>query len=377
MSVEIILPKPMATGVKRRVDLAGGLDGHIFAVAQAKNPLHFFNMNAELLIRMSHFYLVGNHNCPVPYGLLSDDHYSKRLVFYQEKFVKFLGEGTTNDKLQKFCFGRDTVNFETEKILIDGNYLNRVLHAHCKLKLLQFRQYVSFLWYVKDNSISACDVFGVIPEAYPEYFSAINIINYTTQCTSVGEFTDSYFTVEEIEEASMIFNSYLKLCPDAKIPNNVRPVEIPKTMITIENGYSDANRLGRANILLNEARAQTYLPFKIALYIPIFECLFVGNSGGELQQKVSERVAFYLETDPDKREDTFKTMKDGYNIRSKFFHGDTIPDKFTNEVQKEISRKIDHYARRTLKNIILNDSDNFLNTNNNVFEKYVSSLIFK
>ncbi|VTP91788.1 HEPN domain-containing protein [Sphingobacterium daejeonense] len=134
--------------------------------------------------------------------------------------------------------------------------------------------------------------------------------------------------------------------------------------------YKIENRIEKAMSFLSSARSTPHLPQKITHYMAILECLF-STDGNEIIHKVSERTAFYLEGTTTERIAIYMAVKNAYNIRYKFVHGDKPPK--THEQLCVIATEVDAIIRRVLKKLILNDHITFLQKDLN---QYFNKLIF-
>jgi len=118
-----------------------------------------------------------------------------------------------------------------------------------------------------------------------------------------------------------------------------------------------SNRIERAIIFVNEARATADLPKKIAMYVASLECLFT-TKNEEVTHKVSERCACYIEATPESKMSTFYIIKKAYGIRSSYMHGKDV--SLNREILIDISVSIDEMLRVTLNKIINNHIEFFL-----------------
>jgi hypothetical protein len=90
-----------------------------------------------------------------------------------------------------------------------------------------------------------------------------------------------------------------------------------------------------------------YLFFWVAL-----EALFGPDSPGEITHRIAERLALFLENDPAKAKDLFKSIKVAYGFRSKIAHGDVSGDS-----EEGITRmaQVELWARTALLTILTDD----------------------
>lgn len=142
------------------------------------------------------------------------------------------------------------------------------------------------------------------------------------------------------------------------------------------NPYNSRDKISKSFNFIHNARASSILPERITNYISFFECLF-SDSAPEISHRVSERVALYLANEFDERIMIYNKLKEAYDIRSKFIHGDDLNKKNDNASSlKEISCLLDNYARIIL-NKILNGDYAIFSKNNKDLTMFFNELIFK
>lgn len=135
------------------------------------------------------------------------------------------------------------------------------------------------------------------------------------------------------------------------------------------------SRIGRSMEFIKAARSATNLAYKLSHYCSAFESILTTDSS-ELSHKLSERAAFFLqESFPDKL-DTYNTLKQAYNVRSKLTHGDFLKESQIEKVP-ELSFACDNLLRATILKI-LNDDQLLLlfDGNNEKIDNYFNQLIF-
>lgn len=135
------------------------------------------------------------------------------------------------------------------------------------------------------------------------------------------------------------------------------------------------SRIGRSMEFIKAARSATNLAYKLSHYCSAFESILTTDSS-ELSHKLSERAAFFLQENfPDKL-DTYNTLKQAYNVRSKLTHGDFLKESQIEKVP-ELSFACDNLLRATILKI-LNDDQLLLlfDGNNEKIDNYFNQLIF-
>lgn len=228
-------------------------------------------------------------------------------------------------------------------------------------ELLQL--FISTLWFIKDCSSNTDHLYTYVKDKNLT-FSRIRTVVFSN---SSGQYADSIFSLDELEIAKTIFykivtiqNIGIKHSDD----NNDKKARVNGDEITpgdfhfIE--YNSRNRIDRATMFLSLARSNSFLPLKISFYVAIFETLFTTDNT-EVSHKVTERVTFYLGGDFETKKSNFKLIKTAYGIRSKFVHGQHLDKKIrTKEKLTEIANQIDVLTRTLLTNVIMIDSELFL-----------------
>lgn len=131
---------------------------------------------------------------------------------------------------------------------------------------------------------------------------------------------------------------------DHRIQSYIHNKESGPFRFVMENGFS---RSARALQYIKSARTAPNVGFKIAQYISAFEALF-STTTSELSHKLSERVAFFLSSEGFDKKDVFEKMKQAYEIRSRFVHGDNLSQ---NKIQNitNVSVTCDNYLRKIMQ----------------------------
>lgn len=250
-----------------------------------------------------------------------------------------------------------------------------MLEIHIKFKSI-LSHFTNYLWFVKDNSVNLGNYFT--------YSNESKLIRVTTAVPgyskSTGDFEVTIFTNQELQLAAQIYDQVLSL-ESNKVYNNLPKLAVDESLKVYDGEYhyidqSKTNRIERCISFLSMARSQTFLPLKISLYIGILESLFTTDAS-EVVHKVSERVSFYLGGEYETRISVYKSCKSAYTIRSKFFHGQSLPGNFGSlENLKILSKTTDDILRKVITNVILKDSEIFLSSTENL-NLYFERLIFK
>lgn len=236
----------------------------------------------------------------------------------------------------------------------------------------QISTFIQFLWFIKDNSISVEQAYGIFTVS--GRFTWWSDHNIFSTCT--GEFKEIAFNANELFMASKLLVLYVKNCISNAVENNTSKISNSKTpgLIGFKSGidpFIQQNRIERALTFLSSARSSPHLPQKIAHYMSILECLLSGDSS-EVVHKVSERTAYYLGDSQKSRIEIYKKVKEAYAIRSKFVHGDKIKKSY--EFILDLSKEIDNYIRQVLHKIITTDYSIFLDDKK--VEEFQNQMIF-
>jgi len=315
---------------------------------------------------------------PFPYLQITNKVDLRLKVFYTPEIIEQIGKIFAFGDSYRYDFGyfigelTDYTEGDTDEILKGKVYLQ------LKSALKFFEEFLAYLWFAKDCCTCTNLALGYIPNKIDTLFT-FSSNRIASMCDA--NYQDVYFSEEDVYHTILIMDKIFEICP--KTPPDTEGVPEFDENNRFKSGILKAvkdhtdhhslNRIQRALSLLSTLRGTSYLPYKVALYIPIFESLFSG-SPGELTFKVSERVAFYMGKDPEDRRRIFKDIGDAYNIRSRYLHGQAFDKKAKKTDLIELSKKMDSLLRLVLTKIILEDSDKFLGEE---IETYLSDLVFQ
>ncbi len=140
--------------------------------------------------------------------------------------------------------------------------------------------------------------------------------------------------------------------------------------------YNSLNRFQRADVLLANARMTSILLSKITLYISFLESL-MSSQTSEISHKTAERTAYYLGRNRDEKLGIFEIVKNCYNIRSDYIHGNQLTKKSyrENEALARASIELDDIVRKIMQKIVLGKDRAFI-TDKFDAENYFNSLLF-
>lgn len=211
--------------------------------------------------------------------------------------------------------------------------------------------YSAAFWFVKDNSIYNYKAYaGKIEGVGGDYRGLF-------RSNAKGLFEPEYFSPEDLKKAK----AFIELVVDYSSIEHVEqredlPIIGGKEIVANSSfiPYNSINRLTKALMFLDSARTETLLPKKIAFYIMVLETLFVTDNVG-VSKKVIDRATFFTTDNLDNKCNTYITLKNSYDIRSKYFHGDELKGGFSSrEKQVENSISIDVIVRKALIKALTN-----------------------
>lgn len=236
--------------------------------------------------------------------------------------------------------------------------------AYCKM-------FLTDLWLVKDNCADI--MMGFIQ--YP-FYNEMKIIlldspiihsNLMSSSYSNSKGSSQEITVFKVEDFNKVVERYAN---DNIVRMNFTESSEKKSLL--EKGIQ---RITIGVLFLQTARSQSDLGIKISQYCSALEALF-SSDNTELTHKLSERIAYFLEKDKNKRLLLFKQIKDIYTIRSQVVHGSAITKKY-NDLTR-ISESADTILRRIFLKLIENPNLDvyFRKNNTELFNNYMTNLIF-
>ena len=264
-------------------------------------------------------------------------------------------------------------------IISNEEFQNKYLQAfNHKSNYLQ--AILIFLWFIKDNSIGVYGTYGEIPDLKMVNGKSRSITNYNCK----GLLEDSFFSEDELKQTSDLVTKYSSICglsnkiiDETNIlweyddqGHKVKGI-LPKTPDGFS--YQDQTPIDRAIHFLMTARAQNYLIYRIAFYMPILECLF-STQNTDITFRIAARATAYIGKDGKEKEEIFEKINAGYNVRSKFIHGQAIPEKDMPGLTR-LSELIDGYIRRVLTKAISVDSAVFTIYSATNRDDYLNALV--
>lgn len=339
-------------------------------------------MKLKILINTQFFFLQSSNEgeilmAQLPFYLYAtNNHEFKKQQFYSKGIEAYVGTMTT---LSKYDVGFRLLEVPENGEPFNLNNARKIVQEQLSYAAVYFEEFLTYLWFAKDHSVSSSLTFGFIEEREETLVAILNSRGTTmADCTQ----KDVYFTEDDMGVAIQIIEKILEIYPHKKsLKEFVTPIELDDqerlkttTIRSLDDHtqYFEFNRIQRSLSLLSILRAVSFLPYKLSLYIPILESLF-SPSDGELTFKVSQRVAFYIGSDMSEVKTIFEQVKRVYEIRSRYLHGQPFDNKSKRLNFKEESKNMDDILRRVLKKVILFDSKLFLSKD---IESSLNDLVF-
>lgn len=285
---------------------------------------------------------------------------------FDEEFRLQYGDLFQYDRHNRYVWAVKTLEVDAQT---PTPLLSEIIIEQMSLARLELQNFFNFLWIVKDNNVSVCNQYGFVKGRKETYISNSD----RTDFCSDGNLYDCGFDDKEIALSKQIYEKYL-----SESKNHVVNLDTIKQLkkrgeqihtlgaiagqISLVH-YDQYSRIERAEMFLGGARTVEFLPNRIAMYMQAFEALFATEPEG-VNFKVPLRVAHYLGNDKDSKQLIFKTLQEGYNVRSRYLHGDRINKTNKIKIKMEdlppISYNVDDILRRAMTKIILDDIHTFL-----------------
>lgn len=144
----------------------------------------------------------------------------------------------------------------------------------------------------------------------------------------------------------------------------------------IHNIFENRKALRRSLYYLNSALHLQQWESGFVMFTITLESLFTTDSN-EITHKIAERIAWFLESNPEKRQEVFNQMKEIYQIRSKIVHGADIR-KMSSERSRKLLADLEYLTQKIMKKILQDQSlvDSFSDKQKNR-EKFLTSILFQ
>lgn len=234
--------------------------------------------------------------------------------------------------------------------------------------------FLLLLWFIKDNNVNLCTGYMMIIDEKQQFIYSGKTIRYQSFSNSkCYEECINTFSDRDFDEAISLYgiNSKYKSNGDKKEE--------------FHNAYNNfLSRYERAFHLLNMARREQTLVFRIANYTSVIECL-LSTSPNSSSNQISTRAALLIRNSYEDRMQLIRFLKQMYAIRSSAYHGSTlskpIKNKHTYEDLLDMSSEYDEILRILFKTI--RESEELskayfsgLTNANNEIDKYFSKILF-
>lgn len=179
------------------------------------------------------------------------------------------------------------------------------------------------LWYIKDNSafVYDCWVENLSITGGEVYHNTRDVLTSNYK----GEYLTTHWQISELDAYFKILQnpSNPHIGPTNLVPENPQLKVKINTAVPNVSNYSPytGERLDRAIGFLQFARANSNLIVKITFFVAIYECIFTSDANN-ISFNVRTRGADYLGGDIIANT---KLLKDAYDVRSKYIHGEMVP----------------------------------------------------
>lgn len=235
--------------------------------------------------------------------------------------------------------------------LQDIEYRNEELHQLLIIyNIRQIQNFLDALWLSYDNSVNFdLGFLEVKARNLPPMISSNSItVDYSN---SQGQREFLYLDREQLRKTRLIRMNLWGNFPDFNTTLKSETIDYTSYNKTLRP-FKGKDRVARCLFYLNFARNEALLPIKISQYCICFECLFSTDSI-EISHKVSERMAFFLESEGFDKFNVYNNTKLAYKVRSSIVHGDTLPKKLQD--LNSISETCDDYLRASILKILFNE----------------------
>lgn len=314
-------------------------------------PVHYTGSNETILYKSGRF-------------TFTNDLDVVKKHFQKEKFISFLG--TLNHKTfvenHYFFIISESKLEENDPVIRTSKLTNALEHENGTIFVM-----LSSLWFFYDNNIFNT-VSYLYDELLDEYISntrAIMLSNSSGAYEPCGINNEIVMALLKMTSAIIPFRN-ADLADTNKGKSDIKGFGAHVGDISGID-FGKTSRIFRAITFLDLARSQSFLPLKISMYVGIFECLFTTEST-EVSHKVAENAAFYISNTNEERAENYALIKKAYDIRSKYLHGQRLDKQKhkSSELLTPISKEIDKLLRLIFVQIITQDSEVFLKSDNDL-----------
>ena len=202
------------------------------------------------------------------------------------------------------------------------------------------------LWLVRPTALS----FNVIAHAanHETEWVTRRIENYDSLCP-LPEYAHETHTIEDIGKARLLFNALGALL-------------FPGTLSTaVQSTFRALTELGWT--------------FRLLVLWLALESLFGPEDAREITFRISQRIAFFLESDRARARELYSNVKESYSWRSKVVHGLRL-EKLTPEKSQKLLLELEGLVRRSLLTI-LSEETMIATFDEKTREEYLDGLAFR
>lgn len=233
----------------------------------------------------------------------------------------------------------------------DGSAIDENLLQLIAMQKYLTQTFLTALWLVKDNAVNTGNFYGW----HLETGTVIGDYPKLLLSSSKGEYVSTSFTVEETNQAMEFQKEVIKYSSKNKdevdVSNPIVGLEVSAmNNFNKRNTTFDDDRITRALKMSLIARSQSFLPAKISSYITAIEAL-VSSNRESLTMQVAERVPKIIGGSKEDKITIHDNLREAYNIRSKFVHGDKVSEK-TVRMLDQVSENMDGILRKLIIKVI-------------------------
>ncbi len=343
---------------------------------------HQMNLRAKILGTMK-FININNKDDDFdfdPFILTEHSFFLENELYNDHAFVRYIGDIRFKTMVGPYAYAFSKLEFaHTEGLSVHQNLQKVSSELFDRLE-----DFINFLWFIRDTCAFIEEFICYMPGESIMITASKNYI-----AKSTGELSPTTFTLAELSRAHDILSQYYLL-----VDNGTRstiPVSLPDEYGITKSGltlfpYNLRHRIERTVIFLALARKQSFLPLRIALLVPIYECLFSYETG-EISHKVGERTANYVGGDREEKVRIYKLVKAAYDVRSSVLHGSKLSSsqKYLGasisdpQAQINLSTDLESLTRNVLTQAIMKDSNRFIDRDKNEadYKQFLAELMFQ
>jgi hypothetical protein len=288
-------------------------------------------------------------------------------LFRKMDFIEQFGGINTKIVYDNFIY-----YWEGESDEIDILNGNKSISDVAKHFSYNFDTVMNSFWFIRDHSGYIHETFGLETERY----NAGTIYSLNGAFDSKGEQTPTHFSDLDFDQMIIIHSKVDDLLErEAALLHNH---QVQNNLIQNPNQIYKTSRIRRVlGFLFNYRMTESPIE-RLANAMTLLEALFIARGTEDIGDRLKERVAVFLGGDINQKDSNKIIVKQAYNIRSRYLHGDTLT--FAAQSVIELSGKIDELLRSVLNKVLtMNDNEIFIQvetkSNNKKFEEHFLNLI--